>query len=185
MINCFKNIIYICRSFSILYKNRVFHRLANLTIPITISILGAGLPDQYRLFPKASGILGVIIVLLFISALLNAVDEIYRRHEISKTRPIRSLLQVIKIALYIIAVIVVVAILVGESPIVLLGGIGAMTAIISLIFKDAILGFVAGVQLTGNDMIRIGDWIEAPGHSADGIVIDLSMTPYIVRSKIS
>ncbi|HBR32376.1 MAG TPA: mechanosensitive ion channel protein MscS, partial [Clostridiales bacterium] len=71
---------------------------------------------------------------------------------------------------------------IGQNPIVLIGGIGALTAVISLIFKDAILGFVAGIQLTSNDMIRIGDWIEMPRYSADGTVTDLSLTTVKVRN---
>ena len=92
------------------------------------------------------------------------------------------MLQIIKVVLYIIGIIILIAILIGQNPIVLLGGIGAMTAVVSLIFKDAILGFVAGIQLTANDMIRIGDWVEMPKYSADGTVIELSLTTVKVRN---
>jgi miniconductance mechanosensitive channel len=120
-------------------------------------------------------------MLLFGSA-IGSADDIYRSYEVSKVRPIKGLLQVIKAFLYIISGITIVAMLIGQNPIVLLGGIGALTAVITLVFKDSILGFVAGMQLTANDMIRIGDWIEMPKYAADGTVIDLSLTTVKVQN---
>jgi miniconductance mechanosensitive channel len=101
---------------------------------------------------------------------------------VSKTRPIKGLLQVLKIAVYIVAVIVALTDLMGQSPLVMLGGLGAMTAVFSLVFKDSILGLVAGIQLAANDMVRIGDWIEMPKYEADGVVIDISLNTVKVRN---
>lgn len=166
----------------IFLKNRMFQRLANLIIPITISLLGSGLPTQTELYAKISSVAGILVFLLIVDSALDSVNEIYRLYEVSKTRPIRAVLQVVKLVVYILGAIAALAILIGESPLVLLGGIGAMTAVTSLIFKDAILGFVAGIQLTANDMIRIGDWIEMPKYSADGTVVDLSLTTVKVQN---
>lgn len=166
----------------IFLKNKLFHRLADLVVPIAISLLGEGLPGEKALLGKIVGVIGILVFVLLTDSLLNSIDEIYRQYEISKVRPIRALLQVVKAVIIILCGIIAVAVLIGESPLVLLGGIGAMTAVTSFIFKDAILGFVAGIQLTVNDMIRIGDWIEMPGSNADGTVIELSMTTVKVEN---
>lgn len=166
----------------ILYKHKFFHKLSWVLVPIVISLFVGSLPDYNFILQKTAGIFAVIAFVLISSSLINSIDEIYRSYEISKSRPIKSLLQIIKVVLYIIGIIILIAILIGQNPIVLLGGIGAMTAVVSLIFKDAILGFVAGIQLTANDMIRIGDWVEMPKYSADGTVIELSLTTVKVRN---
>lgn len=167
---------------AVLFQHRFFHRLADVVIPIGLSFFAAGMPQYHNLFGKIVGILGVVVFLLLFDSVLGAIDEIYRRYEASKTRPIKSLLQVIQVAVIIVGGLVGIAILTGINLSVLLGGIGAATAITSLIFKDSILGFVAGIQLIANDMIRIGDWIEMPAQSADGTVIDLSMTTVKVEN---
>lgn len=165
-----------------LLRNKVFNRIADLAIPIALSWVAANLPKYGLLLDKIAGVAGVLILVLLVNACLNTVDELYRSTAISKVRPLKSVFQVIKVAAIIVGGVVMVAILAGESPWVLLGGIGAMTAVTSLIFKDAILGFVAGIQLTGNDMIHIGDWIEMPGQLADGTVVDLSLTTVKVEN---
>ena len=96
-------------------------------------------------------------------------------HEVSKKRPIKGLLQIIEIFIAIILVTFVIANWIDESPLVLLSGIGAFAAVLSIIFKDTLLGFVAGVQLATNDMVHIGDWIEMPKYSVDGMITDISL----------
>src|SRR5690606_352450 len=99
----------------------------------------------------------VLIVLTFVvSALLDSIDDIYRMKPISNVRPIKGLLQVVKIVVFIIIGIVIIATLLDQSPIILLSSIGALAAVFSFVFKDSILGFIAGIQLTSNDMLRIG-----------------------------
>lgn len=166
----------------ILYQNKLFHRAANAVIPLLISLFLEGLPRNRVLLERAAGISMVIVLLMVFDSLINSADQIYRLYEVSKVRPLKSILQVVKTAGLIVGGIIIIAIFAGESPIVLLGGISAMTAVISFIFKDAILGFVAGIQLTANDMIQIGDWIELPKYLADGTVIDLSMTTVKVQN---
>ncbi len=168
----------------ILFKNRFFHRLAWFAIPVMLNLFISidSLPGYTALLDKAAGIFSVIVFMLFFGSAIGSADDIYRSYEVSKVRPIKGLLQVIKAFLYIISGITIVAMLIGQNPIVLLGGIGALTAVITLVFKDSILGFVAGMQLTANDMIRIGDWIEMPKYAADGTVIDLSLTTVKVQN---
>jgi miniconductance mechanosensitive channel len=111
-----------------------------------------------------------------IGNLLDALNDIYEqtsRHAVR--RPIKGYLQLVKIGIYIIAAVLMIASLIGKSPLVLLTGLGAMTAVLMLVFKDTILSLVASVQLSSNDMLRVGDWIEMPSQNADGDVIDISL----------
>ena len=169
---------------NILYKNRFFHRLAWFAIPFMLNLFISfgGLPGYNSLLQKTASVFSVVAVMLLSGSVVSSADDIYRNYEVSKVRPIKGLLQVVKAFIYIIGGVTIVAILIGQNPIVLLGGIGALTAVITLVFKDAILGFVAGMQLTANDMIRIGDWIEMPKYSADGTVTDLSLTTVKVQN---
>ncbi|MDL2287662.1 mechanosensitive ion channel family protein [Eubacteriales bacterium OttesenSCG-928-G02] len=162
----------------IIYEKKFFHRLSLLVIPFVLNYFISNI----IFINKINSILWIVIMMFIIIAAANSADAIYKTYEISKIRPITAVLQIVKIAVYILSGICIAAILADQNPLVLLGGIGAATAVTSLIFKDAILGFVAGIQLTGNDMIRIGDWIEMPSYSADGDVIDLTMTTVKVQN---
>lgn len=125
----------------------------------------------------------VLVVAMFvISSILDSINDIYRTFPISKVRPIKGLLQVVKIAIFIIMGIVVVANLMDKDPIILLSSIGALTAVFSFVFKDSILGLVAGIQLTSNNMLQIGDWIEMPKYGADGDVIDVTLNTVKVQN---
>lgn len=166
----------------ILLEKRFFHRVSHLIIPITLSLFSGSIPGISSYWYKAINVLTIILIVFVFDSAINATDAIYRNYEISKIKPIRGLLQIVKVAIFIIGGITLVAVLIGENPLALLGGIGALTAVTSLIFKDAILGFVAGIQLTANDMVRIGDWIEMSKYSADGTVIDLSLTTVKVKN---
>jgi miniconductance mechanosensitive channel len=117
----------------------------------------------------------LLFFLLAVGALLTAINEIYSRREIAKKRPIKSYVQIIKIFVYVVGGISVLALLFDQDPWRFLAGIGAMTAIVLLIFKDTILSLVASIQLTSNDMVRVGDWVEMPQLKADGDVIDVSL----------
>lgn len=117
----------------------------------------------------------IIVTITVFNALLNAFDTIYRSFEVSKSRPIKGYIQVAKIVLYIIGGIVVISSLIGQNPLIILSGLGALSAVLMLVFKDSILGLVAGVQLSSNDMVRVGDWIEMPKYNADGDVIDITL----------
>lgn len=174
------------RWLDILLRQHVIHHAANMLIPCTILFYQYALPVEHvavrDLIIKVVGIIAVTVSAFLISALINAVDEIYQYREISKTKPLHGFFQVIKILAFIICFLIGVSILAGQNPITLIGGIGAMTAVITFIFKDAILGFAAGQQLISNDLIRIGDWVEIPKHNANGNVVEISMTTVKVEN---
>lgn len=166
----------------ILLQRKVFHRLV-LIIPAIIVFISAPLfemlKDGIRL---AASTYILLVTVLIINSILDAINDIYRTHPVSKVRPIKGLLQVVKIVVYIIIGIVTFANLMGQNPLVLISGIGALAAVFSFVFKDSILGFIAGIQLTSNDMLRIGDWIEMPKYGADGDVIDITLNTVKVQN---
>lgn len=167
---------------NILVKTRFFHRLSHVVVPVILYAFVGTFPAYNGVLSSAASLYTVIIAMLLLDSIINTIDIIYRGYEVSKVRPIRGFLQVVKVVAFVMGGIIGIAILIGKSPLVLLGGIGAATAIITLIFKDAILGFIAGIQLTSNDMIRIGDWIEMQKYSADGTVKDLNLTTVKVEN---
>ncbi len=166
----------------ILLRKKTFHRITYIVFPIVIKLFFNTFPEQSDFLKTIIEILSTIVAVVAVSALINAVDEIYRSYEISRIKPIRGILQVAKVTLFIVGGVILISQLMGKSPLVLLSGLGAMTAVLTLVFKDAILGFVAGIQLSSNNMLHIGDWIEMPGHSANGTVIELSLTTVKVEN---
>ncbi|WP_342654746.1 mechanosensitive ion channel family protein [Pseudomonas sp. F3-2] len=159
--------------------NKVFHRLAQITPSLVIQFGLNLVPD---LTPVASHVLGnvalaftILSLMLTLGALLNALLDIYARTEHARTRSIKGYVQLAKMILYVFAAIIIVATLIDRSPLLLLSGLGAMSAVILLVYKDTLLSFVASVQLTSNDMLRVGDWIEMPQVGADGDVVDITL----------
>ncbi|HET9033042.1 MAG TPA: mechanosensitive ion channel domain-containing protein [Dokdonella sp.] len=135
----------------------------------------AGVPDELDTLIRSIALAGTILFLILaIGATLDSLEEIYRRGS-NGTRSIKTYIQFLKIAVYIIGAVVIISTLINRSPLILLSGLGALSAILLLVFKDTILGLVAGMQLTSNDMLRVGDWIEVPGAAADGDVIDIAL----------
>ncbi|WP_417319895.1 mechanosensitive ion channel family protein [Erythrobacter aureus] len=117
----------------------------------------------------------VLSVAMAISWALNYANELYARRPEARSRPIKGYVQVVKIVVFCGAAILMIAVLIEQSPLLLLSGLGAMAAVLMLVFKDTILSLVASVQLTSNDMLRVGDWIEMPSMNADGDVIDIAL----------
>ena len=117
----------------------------------------------------------IAAILLVIDSVLNLTVDIYGTREISKKRPIKGIIQILKIVLYIIFALIVISLMINQSPLVLIGGIGTFTAIISIVFKDALLGLVAGFQITADDLLRIGDWVDIPSEKVEGTVSDISL----------
>ncbi len=124
----------------------------------------------------------ILLVFLSVNSLLNILERIYRRYDISREFPIKSVMQVIKIILILATGIFIISTLVGKPPILIFSGLGAMTAVIMLIFKDSILGLGAGIQLSANRMVARGDWIEMPKFRADGEVLEVALTTVKVRN---
>ena len=154
---------------------------------------GLVLLAQARLWlPKDSEILSLISTLanlwilfysvLSIFSLLNFVESIFKSGGQKHNLPVRGMLQSVKLIAALTAIIFAISLLIGESPLILLSGLGAMTAVFLLVFKDVLLGFVAGIQLSANDMLALGDWLEMPKYNADGEVIDISLTTVKVRN---
>ncbi|WP_342563825.1 mechanosensitive ion channel domain-containing protein [Paenibacillus sp. FSL R7-0345] len=160
---------------NIILEKKVFHKLSHLAPAFIIYYSAAIFPLYQSLIEKAAMTYMIIVTITVLNALLDAVDAIYRTFDVSRIRPIKGYIQVAKIILFIIGAIVVIANLIGQNPLIILSGLGALSAVLMLIFKDSILGLVAGVQLSSNDMVRVGDWIEMPKYNADGEVIDITL----------
>lgn len=126
----------------------------------------------------------ILTIALALGHLLNAVDDIYRAHDEvrARNRPIKGYLQLLKIIAFVVTALLVLAVLIDRSPLILLSGLGAMTAVLLLVFKDTIMSLVASVQLSSQDMLRVGDWIEMPQVGADGDVIDIALHTVTVQN---
>jgi len=131
--------------------------------------------DLRTLVTSTAQALIVVSVAMAIVKALTYANELYERLPTSKNRPIKGFVQVVKILVLCGAAIIMISVLIDESPLLLLSGLGAITAVLLLVFKDTILSLVASVQLTTNDMLRVGDWITMAGMDADGDVIDISL----------
>ena len=167
---------------NIMLKRKVFQRLSHI-VPALIIYMFASLFPGYQIYIEKIASAYIIIVSMFvIDALLNSINDIYTTFKVSKIKPIKGYLQVVKIFVYIIGGIILIANLIGKSPIIFLSSIGALTAVFTLVFKDSILGLIAGIQLASNDMVRIGDWIEMPKYGADGNVIEVSLNTVKVEN---
>ncbi len=159
----------------IFIEQRVFHRLAYL-VPLLVIYLSADLFPEYSDYIKRFlAALLVVVLILVINAVLNAVNVIYSQSKFSQVFNIKSYLQISKLLLNILGAIIVMAIIIDRSPIYLLSGIGALTAVLLLIFKDTILSFVASIQIHSNELFKVGDWLEVPQFGADGDVIDIAL----------
>jgi miniconductance mechanosensitive channel len=162
-----------------LRHNKVFHRLAQMTPSLVIQFGLSLIPVLNNASKTVIGNIAMAFTILFmtlaIGALLNALLDIYARTTHARTRSIKGYVQLAKMILYIFAAIIIVATLIDRSPLLLLSGLGAMSAVILLVYKDTLLSFVASVQLTSNDMLRVGDWIEMPQVGADGDVVDITL----------
>ncbi|ODS63606.1 MAG: mechanosensitive ion channel protein MscS [Arenimonas sp. SCN 70-307] len=159
----------------------VIKRLSR-AVPAVVVYLGAPLlPDLpeglLTVVRNVAAAYVVVTVAQAASALLSSLQDIYEGRDPvrARNRPIKGYLQVAKIVLFVLAAVLVMAVLVERSPLLLLSGFGAMTAVLMLVFKDTILSLVASVQIQSNDMVRVGDWIEMPKYGADGDVIDVAL----------
>jgi miniconductance mechanosensitive channel len=169
-----------------LYEQKVFTRLA-LLIPalllnVTVESALASQPVATKYIQLGINLYIAFILLLVVLSFLNAVGKIYRSFDVSDSKPIKGYIQFVKIIIIVIGGIIMISIMIGKSPVSMLVGLGTMSAVIMFIFKDAILGFVAGIQLSSNNAVQIGDWIAAPKFNADGTVFDISLVTIKVRN---
>ena len=158
----------------ILIEKGVLNRLSYL-VPL---IFIYNLKDLFPGYEIVERVLIALIALIFISsvnAFINALSDIYSKSRYSNRLNIKSYIQVIKLFVNIFGIIIIIALLTGKSPVYFLSGIGALTAVLMLVFKDTILSLVSSVQISSNDLFKIGDWVEAPQFGADGDVIDIAL----------
>ncbi len=159
----------------ILLENKFFSRLAHIAPALVFYFSAPLLPDLTIFIERLSTAYILFSILTVIFSFLDSLVGIYRSYETSKQRPLKGYAQIIKIIVSMLLVIVIVSTLMGKNPMLLLGGLGAMTAVLLLIFKDTILGLVASVQISTSKMVQVGDWIEMPKYGADGDVLDISL----------
>ena len=175
---------------NILFGDKVLKRLCGIVTPMVITLL---LPLAISALNISSGwvisalqkgveIYVVIAFALFMNTLFKAIFSIMVHRPAWQGKPLDGLLQIVQVVIALVAGILIVAILIERSPTGLLTGLGASAAVISFIFKDTLLGLVAGVQLSANNMLKVGDWIEMPSRGIDGTVIEVSLTTIKVRS---
>lgn len=167
---------------NVLVERKVLYRLANIIPGIIIYFYAPAFEDFSSVVKRVAAVYILVMFYFVINSLLDAINDVYITFPISKVRPLKGLLQVIKIVFFIIVTIVLIGTLLNQNPLLLLSGIGALAAIFSFVFKDSILGFIAGIQLTANDMLRIGDWIEMTKYGADGDVIDITLNTVKVQN---
>jgi len=169
-----------------LVEHKVFARLAQL-VPAIIIYTGIGLVPDYpaaveQVVRNVVSAYMILMVALTVTALMSAANQIYESRPIARDRPIKGFVQLAQIAIYILGAILVIAALIDRSPVILLSGLGAITAVLLIVFRDTLLSLVASVQLTGQDMIRVGDWLEVPQFGADGDVIDVALYTVTVQN---
>ena len=169
----------------VVFDRKVMIYLSHLVAPIILYILlplaisNAGL---LTFILRICMIYIIAVFLKFISALLSALYHVYSEREQFRDRPLKGLLQTVQVILFFIGGIIIVSILIDKSPMVLLTGLGASAAVLMLVFKDSIMGFVSGIQLSTNNMLKVGDWIEMPKYGADGTVIEVTLNTVKVRN---
>jgi len=169
-----------------LHEKKVFANLSHLAPAVVIYLLAPGaligFTSVVTILKNMVVVYVIVITVMTFFAFLNAVQDIYDSFEASKEVPIKSFVQITKLGIFMVAFIIAFAVLLNKSPFYLISGLGALTAILLLIFRDVIMGFVAGVQLIANKMVTRGDWITMDKYEADGNVIDIALTTVKVRN---
>jgi len=171
----------------LLENHHFFKRIAYFVPAIILQLLiddAIGIPDSKipTLISELISTWMVVITIMILNSILSTIRDYYQRYDISKEHPIDSFIQVLKIIIYLIGSLFVIGIFVDRNITTLLFSLGTMSAVLMLIFRDPILGFVGGLQLTFNKMVRIGDWISVPKFNADGIVLEITLTVVKVQN---
>ena len=171
---------------TLLMKRRVFHNLIHTIPGILIYIL---LPMAFvrgkellLISQKICAIYIIVSLLLALNGVLLMILDVYAEKATAKNRPMKGFIQVLQVLLFFVGGIVIIAILINKSPATLFAGLGASAAILMLVFKDTILGFVAGIQLSANDMVRLGDWITLPSGNANGVVQEITLNTVKIQN---
>ena len=164
--------------------NKLMHLIPAILVYIMLPLAlpRAEMPTLLGILQMVCSIYIVAVILRSINAALNLLLEIYNRKEAFKNKPLKGFVQIIQVLVFFVGFIIIISILIGKSPATLFAGLGASAAILMLVFKDTILGFVAGIQLSANDMLRPGDWITMTKYGADGTVIEVTLNSIKVRN---
>lgn len=169
-----------------LVRRKVFHKLAYLAPIIVVYVLSnlfwGAHPDKLAVFHDFVSLILIVVVLTVFKALLGAAEDIYNTFPFAYDRPIKGYLQVIHLLTIIVGILISVSILFNVKVTSIIAGMGALAAVLMLVFRDSILGLVAGVQLSANRMVRVGDWISMPSHDADGTVLEITLNTVKVRN---
>ena len=166
-----------------LFVKRGAFKLIALFAPAVVLYIGvAHYPEFLDLGRRIILAFIFAVLMLLLVRLLSVSLDIYQLYPISKERPIKGYIQLAKLVIYLLGAIVVISTLLDRSPWGMLGGLGAVTAILLLVFRETILSFIAGIQLVSNDLVRKGDWIELPQYGADGDVVDMALHTVKVRN---
>lgn len=170
----------------IILEHRLLHKASYLApaylLDYSVDHILANLTGLLNFVKLGIDIYFAVIIALVIISILSIVTSVFITRSKDNKVAIKGISQVLKIIVYVILIIVIIAFLVGKAPTTILAGLGAASAIILLIFKDTILGFVGGLQLSAYDMVKEGDWVSLPKHDADGTVIDISLTTVKVQN---
>jgi miniconductance mechanosensitive channel len=165
---------------------RAFDNLAHIVPAVFVLLMAPAIFEDFKhvlpLVLKLSESYLIIVSMTVFFSILKVCEYGLARHPAFSHKPLTSYFQLIKILLYIVTIILVLSVLLGKSPIYFLSAFGAMTAILLLVFKDTILGLVASVQMSANDMVRVGDWVEMPKYNADGNVVDINLSTVKVQN---
>lgn len=171
---------------TLLMKRKVVHHLIHVLPGILVYFL---LPLAFvrgkeilEFSQKICAVYIIAAILFTINGLLLVMLDVYNAKDKQKSRPMKGFVQVLQVLLFFIGGIIIIAVLLDKSPMTLFAGLGASAAVLMLVFKDSILGFVAGVQLSANDMLRIGDWISLPNDTANGTVEEITLNTVKIRN---
>lgn len=170
----------------ILVEKKFFSAVAHLApvllIEVLVPLFFKGFPTFVDYVIRANDVYLIAVVLTMVNRFLNAAQLILSRMDLFKDKPLESYFQLTKIVIGIIAGVLMLSVLVSKSPIYFFSAFGAMTAVILFVFKDTILGFIASIQLSANDMIRVGDWVQMDKYGADGDVLEINLTTVKVKN---
>ena len=171
---------------TLLMKRRVFHNLIH-TIPgilvyILLPIAFVRGKELLLISQKICAVYIILSLLLANNGVLLMILDVYSEKAKAKNHPMKGFIQVLQVLLFFVGGIIMIAILVNKSPASLFAGLGASAAVLMLVFKDSILGFVAGIQLSANDMVRLGDWVTIPSSNANGIVQEITLNTVKIQN---
>ncbi|MAI85672.1 MAG: mechanosensitive ion channel protein MscS [Candidatus Marinimicrobia bacterium] len=165
----------------ILLEQKVFNKLPYL-IPLIFLYSLRDVVPFFKSVDRFIIALIALIILISLNALINAINDVYKKSRFAEKLNIKSYAQVVKLIINSVGIIIIAALIAGKSPIYFLSGLGALTAVLILVFKDTILSLVSSVQISSNDLFKIGDWIESPQFGADGNVIDIALNSVKVQN---